>query len=151
MKLTNYENTDDATIQQWVDQFNRDGYLFLPEVLTRELCAELRADLDKELKNPESPLHNGGYYPEAKMMLCVRMFEHSKANLSLFDLDPIAKFAETLIANGNPGVSGGVHVTHNNSFITRHGGGLSSWHQDDTPHFMVTEGEPPKNVRLPVL
>jgi ectoine hydroxylase-related dioxygenase (phytanoyl-CoA dioxygenase family) len=30
-------------------------------------------------------------------------------------------------------------------------GGLSIWHQDDAPHYLVTHGEPPANVRLPVL
>lgn len=148
--LTNYQNVDDATIQEWADQFNRDGYLFLPEVLTEDLCARLREDLDRELNDPKSPRHPGDD-PKASMRLCMRMFEASQANLSLFDMDPIAKFAETLIADGNPQVAEGVHVTHNNSFITRPGGGITSWHQDDTPHFRITHGEAPTNVQLPVL
>jgi len=149
--LNHYENVDDATIQSWVDQFNRDGYLFLPEVLTQDLCAQLRADLDRELNDPSSPRHHGGYHPDALMRLCVRMFEGSRANLSLFDMNPIAKFAEKVISDVNPGLEGGVHVTHNNSFITKTGSGLSNWHQDDAPHFLVTGGEAPKNIKLPVL
>ena len=43
------------------------------------------------------------------------------------------------------------HVVHNNSFKTPHGGGLTTWHQDDAPHYLVTEGDAPTNVRLPVL
>ena len=78
------------------------------------------------------------------MHLCHRMFEHSKANLRLFDLELIASFAEALVANN-------CHVIHNNSFQTRPGGGITSWHQDDSLHYIVTEGEPPTNVKLPVL
>ena len=62
----------------------------------------------------------------------------------LFDIEPIASFAEALVANN-------CHVIHNNSFQTRPGGGITSWHQDDSLHYIVTEGEPPTNVKLPVL
>ena len=40
---------------------------------------------------------------------------------------------------------------HNNSFVTFPDGGISNWHQDDAPHMIVTEGEPPTNIQLPVL
>ncbi|HYF50231.1 MAG TPA: phytanoyl-CoA dioxygenase family protein [Planctomycetota bacterium] len=123
-------------IRAWVEQFHRDGYLLIKNVLPPEWCAELRADLDKLL---------GGHtktdqYCEIRM----RMFETSAANLRLFDLEPIVTFAEQLVAPD-------CHVIHNNSFITLPGQGISTWHQDDAPHFLVTEGEAPKNVRLPVL
>ena len=72
------------------------------------------------------------------------MFETSAANLRLFDLEPIVTFAERLVAAD-------CHVMHNNSFRTPTGGGISGWHQDDAPHFEVTNGEPPDNVHLPVL
>ena len=72
------------------------------------------------------------------------MFEKSKANLALFELEPVVTFAEKLL-KFDP------HVVHNNSFRTPPGGGISGWHQDDPPMYLVTEGEPPKNVRLPVM
>src|SRR5262249_19305743 len=70
--------------------------------------------------------------------------ETSPANLRLFDLEPIVGFAEAL-------VSPSCHVIHNNSFRTPLGKGITSWHQDDPSHYIVTHGEPPTNVRLPVL
>ena len=141
-----YRNVSDETLQEWVEQFHRDGYLFLQEYLTPEFCTELRADLDRVLSDPA----NGQMYAskddsDAVLRLRVRLFEVSPANLRLFDLDPIAKFAETLITTPD------VHVIHNNSFITKRGGGISKWHQDDPPHYLVTDGNPPANVRLPVL
>ena len=124
-------------IAAWVEQFDRDGFLFLPNVLPPSVVAQLREDLDQALvENPPSP---GGV-----IELQHRMFERSRTNLSLFAMEPIASFAEALVAPD-------CHVIHNNSFRTPIGGGLSGWHQDDAPHFLVTDGAPPTNIRLPVL
>jgi len=143
--LNHYENVTESTLREWVEQFHRDGYLFLQDCLTQDLVAELKADLDRELADETLALtYTGKDDRDETMRLRVRMFEHSRANLRLFDMDPIARFAELLIAPD-------CHVIHNNSFITRPGGGITTWHQDDPPHYLVTHGEPPANVRLPVL
>jgi ectoine hydroxylase-related dioxygenase (phytanoyl-CoA dioxygenase family) len=91
------------------------------------------------LENP-----NGLNSVSERVALAHRMFETSKANLRLFDLEPIVGFAEALVAKN-------CHVIHNNSFQSRPGGGITRWHQDDAPHFIVTDGEAPTNVHLPVL
>lgn len=127
----------EAPIAEWVEQFHRDGYLFLQNVLTPQMCAELRADLDRALgRNP-------GEANAAKIELHHRMFEVSPANLRLFEHEPIVSFAEALI-------DGPCHVIHNNSFKTPPGGGITGWHQDDAPHMRVLQGEPPTNIRLAV-
>lgn len=126
-------------IAAWVEQFHREGYLVLPKVLPPELCARLRGDLDALIGEHKRTAEHGGMCE-----LRPRMFETSAANLALFDLEPIVSFAEALIAPD-------CHVVHNNSFITMPGQGIASWHQDDAPHFLVTEGEAPTNIRLPVL
>lgn len=131
---------DEEQIRHWVDQFNRDGYLFLENVLPPALCAALRDDLDRILAENSARDPDG----TAADDFLLRAFERSPANLSLFDLEPIVSFAEALVARD-------CHVVHNNSFKTRNGGGLSTWHQDDAPHYIVTDGNPPANVRLPVL
>lgn len=128
---------DAEQIAAWVEQFHRDGYLVLPHVLPTDWCAELRNDLDRSL--PE----RGNTGPAIE--ICERMFEVSAANLRLFDLEPIVSFAEALIQTP-------CHVIHNNSFRSlTGGGGITGWHQDDPAHYVVTHGEPPTNVRLPVL
>ncbi len=131
---------DHSQINAWVEQFHRDGYLFLKDILTPEHCAELRADLDRMLAGDEG----GTKDVTPTQEIVMRAFEGSPANVRLFDLDPIAAFAEALVAPD-------CHVVHNNSFKTPHGGGLSTWHQDDQPHYLVTDGKPPTNVRLPVM
>ena len=140
---------DTDQISEWVEQFHRDGFLFLEDMLKEEHIAQLKADLDWSLAHftsrDKDP--NGKLNPQrgkTSYRLCHRMFEHSPANLNLFDLEPIASFAEALVATN-------CHVIHNNSFITPPGGGITTWHQDDSPHYVVTDGEPPTNIRLPVL
>lgn len=123
-------------IDRWVEQFDRDGFLVLHDVLPKALIPVLKDDLDQMLgAKPET-----GAVAELRM----RMFERSKANLAIFELEPVVSFAEKLVEFD-------CHVVHNNSFRTPPGGGISAWHQDDPPHFLVTDGQPPANVRLPVM
>ena len=138
---SNYD-LDASQIEAWVEQFHQQGFLFLEEVLQPAHCEQLRVDLEWALKENSNGLNSGR--GSSKMSLSHRMFEHSPANLNLFDLEPIASFAAALIAPN-------CHVIHNNSFITPPGGGITSWHQDDAPHYLVLDGKPPTNVRLPVL
>ena len=124
-------------IEAWVAQFHQDGYLFLPGVLPADTTAVLRDDLDRVLHR--EPVAGGS------IELHPRMFETSPTNVSLFNMEPIVTFAEALVERN-------CHVIHNNSFRTPTGGsGLSSWHQDDASHYVVTHGERPTNVHLPVL
>ena len=127
---------DDA-LQTLAEQFNRDGYLLLRNVLPRDLCDALRGDLDEVL--PTQLDQKGG------IELKERMFETSDTNLQLFDLEPIVTLAERII--GEP-----AHVVHNNSFRSMTGGGgISGWHQDDRPHVLSIDGNPLTNIKLPCL
>ena len=128
----------EVPLEQWMKQFERDGFLFVKSVLPPETTAVLREQLDRAYIEQ---MGNGGTAPDRVIR---RMFEFSPANLALFDLEPIVTFAEQL-------VDANCHVIHNNSFCTPKGKGLSYWHTDDPAHYLVTEGEPPTNVRLPVL
>ena len=142
-----------------IEKFHKNGFLVIPSVLSIEQCSQLKNDLEKQY----SLKKKGG-------KIVKRMFEHSDANLELFWQEPIVTFAEKLIAdNGSDEVLPGedlqsytkgipsaneVHVFHNNSFKIKAGSnglGLSSWHQDDTPHISSLDGKPLTNVRLNVL
>jgi ectoine hydroxylase-related dioxygenase (phytanoyl-CoA dioxygenase family) len=124
-------------LQDWVDRFHRDGFLFVENVLPPDLVEQLKEDLDAALAKKDD-------VTPGTMALQTRMFETSAANLRLFDLEPMVSLAEALLADT-------CHVIHNNSFITPPGASPFSWHQDDPPHYIVTEGEAPTNVHLPVL
>src|SRR4051812_43601978 len=92
---------DPATIGAWVEQFHRDGFLVLHDVLPPELIPVLKFDLDAAL--------NSAPKAGAMLELHMRMFEISKANLAIFELEPIVSFAEKLVRYD-------CHVVHNNSF-----------------------------------
>ena len=130
------QKPSDKQLEEWVEAFHRDGYLVIENVLPPDWISELKQDLDRALE--------GSNQANDIIEINVRMFETSKANLRLFDLEPIVSFAEALIV-------GPCHVVHNNSFRVRPGKGITTWHQDDSSHYLVTHGEPPTNVRLPVM
>src|SRR4051794_38636802 len=76
-------------VNQWVEQFHRDGFLVLHDVLPPELIPTLKSDLDRALNY--APKHG------TMLELQARMFEISKANLAIFELEPIVSFAEKLV------------------------------------------------------
>lgn len=142
--------------KEWIDSFHNDGYLIVPSVLSENVCAKLRYDLDLAIQNENSEKH--------KSKVKKRLFEKSKNNLELFWQEPVVSFAEELIAdNGSEDIvnkkdvfptANEVHVIHNNGFIIsagKEGLGNSKWHQDDTPHITSLDGNPITNVRLNVL
>lgn len=132
--------TAEPPLEEWIERFHRDGFLIVENVLSPAQLEQLRGDLDNVLPSPVKGVE-----------LQMRVFETSRANLKLFEQEPIVTFAERLIADGRPGSDEHVHVVHNNAIRTNTGGGISEWHQDDPPHYRVTHGKPPTNVRLPVL
>ena len=81
-----HRKVSDAQIEEWVEKFHTDGFLYLPSVLPPALCAQLRDDLDWSLANRPAGEGSDTFHP--------RMFELSAANLSLFELEPICSFAE---------------------------------------------------------
>jgi ectoine hydroxylase-related dioxygenase (phytanoyl-CoA dioxygenase family) len=129
-----------AEIAAWVEAFHRDGYVFIPDVLPPELCDTLRGDLERQLVGDDS-----------NTACRTRMFETSRANLDLFDLEPIVTLAEAILGEDRIYGTNTAHVVHNNSFRTKNGGGWSGWHQDDSAHFVCTDGKPPTNIHLPCL
>ena len=112
-----HKKVSDSQIEEWVEKFHAEGFLYLPSVLPPALCAQLREDLDWVLANRPAGEGSDTFHP--------RMFELSASNLSLFEIEPICSFAEALIG-GSPGRRDGpiavrpqsVHVVHNNSFKT---------------------------------
>lgn len=145
-------------LHEWIEFFHANGFIVIHNVLTPEQCECLKNDLDQAL------IHDLGQEEAGKSRkIMKRMFEHSQANLNLFDLEPIVTFAEHLIGGANgpehemyDGIpnANAIHVIHNNSFkLPPETDGLAKnkWHQDDTPHILSLDGKPLTNVRLNVL
>ncbi len=127
-------------VEELAARFHRDGFIFLEGVLAQPAIDALAADLDRLLPSSGQSLEHRP-----------RMFEHSAANLALFDHEPVVSLAEHIIGEDESHGAESCHVVLNNSFRTRDGGGISAWHQDDSSHFKVTHGEAPTNIHLPCL
>lgn len=82
--------------------------------------------------------------PGPSMRIQTQMFTRSQSFLDLFNLEPIVSLAEMMLGED-------CHVICNNAVRTVAGHAIDTWHQDDPPHFVVTDGEPPPNVQLPPL
>ena len=48
-----HQVVSEEQIQEWVEAFHRDGYLFLQNVLPPDWVAELKADLERVLRDLE--------------------------------------------------------------------------------------------------
>ncbi|HEX2038679.1 MAG TPA: phytanoyl-CoA dioxygenase family protein [Acidimicrobiales bacterium] len=120
-------------LEEWARIFQRDGCLLIENYLPPAMVEELRDDLIKVVEHRRDPL-----------AIHVRMFETSRANLDLFDLEPLVSLAELLLGPD-------CHVICNNAFRAAAGVAIDEWHQDDPPHMIVLEGEPPTNIVLPPL
>src|SRR6188768_961748 len=68
----------EVPLDQWVEQFHRDGFLFVQKMLSPEICGRLRDELDRA---HVEQVGNGGNGP---FRVIRRMFEFSPANLALF-------------------------------------------------------------------
>src|SRR5260370_38808317 len=99
------------------------------------MCAKLLADLVRVLAADPPPPNS------SKMALNHRMFEVSRANLRLFELEPIVSFARPLI-------DGSCHVIYNTWFCTYPGGGITGCHQADPQQIRLLHREVPYNIRL---
>jgi hypothetical protein len=95
------KTVSDEIMSGWVEQFHRDGFLVLHDIVPPDWCAQMREDLDRALAQ-------GNQSQGGTIELHHRMFEVSPTNLRLFDLEPIVTFAEKLIDTTT-------HVIHNNS------------------------------------
>ncbi|MGA1197721.1 MAG: hypothetical protein ACO36I_14615, partial [Candidatus Latescibacterota bacterium] len=76
---SNYK-LDPDQITEWVDTFHKQGFLFIQNVLKEEHIAQLKKDLDFALAN--FPTRKTDLNNKVSGQLCMRMFEHSTANLN---------------------------------------------------------------------
>ena len=93
---------DADQISEWVEQFNRDGFLFLENVLKEEHIAQLKADLDWSLAHftsrDKDP--NGKLNPQSSKSshrLCHRMFEHSRPTSTCLTSSPSSALPKPLL------------------------------------------------------
>lgn len=71
-------------MKELINSFHENGFLVVPDVLSKDQCEVLKNDLDQALLKNKKKIQK-------------RMFEKSKANLELFWQEPIVTLAEKII------------------------------------------------------
>jgi len=114
---------------QLLAQFNRDGFLLLPDVLSPAEVTRLRAGLERAFSD---------YSPEAELyrMEAIwrpKMFEHGEEFEELIDHPNIADFVEAVLGKD-------CHMIAETGLRTSPGKTIGFWHVDDTVRFPLPDG-----------
>jgi ectoine hydroxylase-related dioxygenase (phytanoyl-CoA dioxygenase family) len=128
------------TIDAQVEQFHRDGFLVLPEILTRSEVEALRSGVENAFAepNPEATL----YGEMMERIWRPKMFEHGPEFEALIDHAGIIGLVEAILGSD-------CHLIANSALRTGPGEGISFWHADETVRFPRPKGVP-LDPRIPV-
>ena len=128
-----------------VEQFQREGFILIPDALTETQCTSLRNIIDNlDRKRPSRDpsrhtVHKAVFeqYPAP----CLEVFKNPKI------LGVVRALLSMAGTSRNPDKSLTAHVIHNNAYRVDPGmrGQAPTWHTDDPPLF---SGELPPNVHI---
>lgn len=120
-----------------LDDFRRDGFRRIPQVLSPELVTELRAAVDRVFDDPRfDDTHNR--YSD---FIAVRLFETAPVFEAMLDREPIISLIEQILGPN-------CHLIAQNVVRNRPGQALDFWHADDLVMFPVAEGMDGHDPRL---
>ena len=126
-----------------VEDFQRDGYLLIPNALDVSTCRSLREVIDQLDRQHLKPHHR----KEKRHIIHKAVFEqYPEVSLEVFKNPGVLPVVEALIGmcgtSRYPDRSLQVHVVHNNAFKIPAGGRgqAPKWHTDDPPLFKTKDG-----------
>lgn len=131
---------DAETTESIVEQFYRDGYYFLNNVLTPEEVETLRELMERKYQDPRMHEEEGDHIRGTSMM---RMYEYDISFRDLIGREPIASLAEAILGED-------CHMMSQNALRYEPGKG-GGWHVDDRLHFPLSDDVPRHDaqIRLP--
>ena len=127
--------------EQIVEQFHRDGYYFLENVLTLEEMEALRNGMERKYQDPRMHEDEAGDHIRGTSMM--RMYEYDRNFRDLIIREPLVSLAETILGKD-------CHMMSQNALRYDPGKG-GGWHIDDRLHFPLPDDLPRHDprVRLP--
>jgi len=135
--VKNAEPFDEAKTKALVAQFNRDGYLLLKGILTKEETDVLRDLMERKYQDPKMHEEAGDHIRGVSMM---RMYEYDINFRYLITRAPIVSLAEAILGDD-------CHMMSQNAlrYEPDQGGG---WHVDDRVHFPLPDDIPRHDERV---
>ena len=129
-----------TTIEAQVEQFHRDGFLVLPQILSPAEVAALRAGVERAfaVPNEESALYGEGM----QRIWRPKMFEQGPEFEALIDHPKAVDLIEAILGPD-------CHLIANSALRTGPGDGISFWHADEAVRFPRPKGVP-LDPRIPV-
>ena len=126
-------------IQALAKTFQREGYVVIPNVISREKCAIFREEIDRIYRDVPCTAPEQGYGD----WLRVKLFHYSDHFASHIDYSPVYDVVEAVLGNN-------CHLIANN--IVRNGKdfSISTWHVDEELLFPLPDGvEFDERIELP--
>lgn len=125
--------------QRIVDQFNRDGYYFLGQVLTFHEVSTLKSVIERKYSDPRMHEEEGDHIRGISLM---RMYEYDHAFRDLIVREPFVSLAEDILGQD-------CHMMSQNS-LRYPPGQAGGWHIDDRLHFPLPDNVPCHDPRIPL-
>ena len=142
-----------STRETAYEDFHRQGYVVIPEVLSRDQIEQLKAVIDKQ----SQATRDHKMKKKKRHAMFKRVFEeHPTLCLEVFKNETVLPVVRGLLnhcgsARGHGDHSLEAHIIHNNAFRMDPGmrGQAPRWHTDDPPIFQTESGKPlPPKVRI---
>ncbi len=125
-------------LAEWTNDFERDGFCVIPNVLSPTEVVELREGVIHAFDGPD-PSGYEGKIIRHQMFLKGSRFE------DLIDRSPVIDAIEAILGPT-------CHMISMNAIVTRPGEGIIKWHADETVHYPRPEGVPlDPRVPMPTL
>lgn len=136
----NAQPFDEEITRRIVEDFNRDGYCFLENVLTLEEVDALREGMKRKWNDPRIQADEAGDHIRGISMM--RMYEYDRNFRDLIEREPIVSLAEAILGAD-------CHMMSQNALRYEPGQG-GGWHLDDRIHFPLPDGVPRHSPDIPI-
>ena len=128
-----------AKIASIAEEFNREGWVHLPGVLTSDEVSELHAGIERLRCDPTAKLMNHA----GSDWSFVRLFERERIFRDMFVREPMISLGEALVGPN-------CHLISDGAVYNPPGQAISSWHVDDGLYFPLPDEIPRHDPRVKI-
>ncbi len=126
-------------IPKMIEQFERDGFLVIPNALSKETAETLRQGVERDFAQPDAEAE---LYGGISNIWRPKMFEHGPEFEAVVDNPRVIDLVEAILGKD-------CHLIANSALCTGPGQGISFWHADEAVRFPRPKGVP-LDPRIPM-